>query len=238
VEDGMQSLSERHGFPIVERGLRFLAIRLKSRPETKDLAGEVEALRQRLRERDDIWAQAQEVRVAASAEVAYVDTLLGDGVISLAREIAFTANGDYSDPRYQKLFPTTPSVAMAGVAGDTQTRYVKTILSFLKQDDELKPWRARAKTLDEQLKQLEAAVAKRDELYIPEAKALAERRQVLDEAKRVYNLMHPRLRLLFPRDKALVESFFARLSAVRDPAEDETAAEPVAPTEPSESTEA
>ncbi|MEW5853001.1 MAG: hypothetical protein AB2A00_29730 [Myxococcota bacterium] len=51
------------------RALRFLSIRLRSRPETQGLVDGVQKARKELGADDDAWEQAQWERVAATAEV-------------------------------------------------------------------------------------------------------------------------------------------------------------------------
>ena len=68
-----------------------------------------------------------------------------------------------------------------------------------------------ADQLDQRLEGLNRAIAAREELYMPEGKALSRRRIVLDQARRSYNLADPKLRLIFTDDPLLVESFFLDL---------------------------
>lgn len=84
----MQTLSARHGFDTLHRALRFLSLQLSVRDATQALGQEIDGLRQKARAAQDAWDDAFTRRVAASANIAYRDTLLDKAVIDLARDVA------------------------------------------------------------------------------------------------------------------------------------------------------
>ncbi len=207
----MQQLLENHKTGATLAAVRYHVIRLKSRPDTAPLAADVAAARAGLVEKSDAADEAKEERVAASAVVVYCDHVLDTGVMALSREATTLVNGDTSEDRYVRLFPTTPSVAMKPVAGDPQERYVRSILNRLAEDDAYATLRGYLPKLAGALDTLNATVKLRSDLYVKEAMAASERNIALDNARRTYNLMYPRLQLLFPKDPALVETFFKDL---------------------------
>lgn len=99
---------------------------------------------------------------------------------------------------------------MRPVASDAQAIFVKALLARLA-TPELADWANRAAPIAERFEALQAEQARRSDLYAAEAQANATRQVVFDEVREAYNVAYSRLRVLFPKDKALVESFFVSL---------------------------
>ena len=207
----MQKLRENHGVITTLGAMRFLSIRLKSRPDTVHLAPDVVAVRSTLVEKDDIADEATEERVGCSAVVAYDDHVVDGVVKDLSLEAKVLVHGVLDEPLYVRLFPIAPSTAMKPVAGDPQERYVTGIVTQLESNDAYATLRGHLPKLTTALGELKAVVKLRDGLYVKEAMALSERRIALDNGRRVYNLMYSRLQVLFPGNNALVDTFFKDL---------------------------
>lgn len=192
----------------------MLAIRLQSRPETKEMAPEIRAEVASIREGDDVWLEARQARIAASAEIVYLDEKVGEDVMDLSRAALVEVKGDRNDERYKRVFIENPSEALKPVGGSKQTRFVRAVINQVGAESTPFPaLRDRASAIDGSLTALSDAEARRDALYVPEATALAERRARFEKACRTYNLTYPRLQLIFPNDPRLVESFFLGLSS-------------------------
>ena len=210
----MEKLREDDGFGAVDRALRFASIRLHSRPQTADLATSVDTERTAIRAREDAWLEARERRIAASAEVAYLDGKLDGGIMGLSRQALVEVKGDRGDPRYRRLFAEAPSAGLAPVAGTGQAHFVAGVLAQLTRDPSPFPdLTGGAPDLQSMVTALQDAEKRRDDLYVPESTARTDLDVALDHARRVYNLLHARLQLLFPDDPGLVESFFASTSS-------------------------
>lgn len=212
----MEKLRPEHGVSTIDRALRYMAIRVSGRPETREMAPELRAERVRLKEADEMWLEARETRVAATAEVEYLDEKLGAEVMSVSRAaLALVKDGNREDERYKRLVgPVSPSEALAPVGGEEQTVFVRTLIAQLTSESGPFPELAgRAPVIQASLTALNDAEARRNALYVPEGTAAAERTAARDRARRLYNLMQPRLQLAFPDDERLVESFFAKLGA-------------------------
>jgi hypothetical protein len=222
----MRQIHENASAHKVDQALRFLRIRLGSRPDTKSLAEPVEQARQHVLATDTAWQEARDARRAATAEVQYLDELLDGDIMALSRETLVLTGGKRDDPRYQVLFPSAPSQAMAGVGSDAQARYVKQILTRLVEDPALAELRGKEKTIAARLQALEGAVAQRHGLYVPEASAQSDRRRAIDEARQLYRAIYHQLKLLLS-DDALIESFFHRGSSTKAFAAEDTSAEDV-----------
>lgn len=208
----MEKLRDRHGSSIVDRALRHLSIRLRSRPETSALAPEVEAQRAQLRQAEDRWLEARELRIAAGAELEFLDGELDRAVAQVARLALTEVAGRREDDRYRKLFQIAPSEATRPVGGRAQELYVRGVLAQLTSDATPFPsLRTHAKPIEDGLKALRDAEQRRADLYVPERVAATERAVALDQACRLYNSMHARLSLLFPENERLVESYFMSL---------------------------
>jgi len=202
--------------------LRFVAIRLRSRPATVALAKEVVAPRAAVRSAVDVYEEAREERMAATAEVQYCDVVVDRCVMDLSRDVAATVGGKHDNPRFRKLFPTAPSAALRPVGGEAQGRFVLGVLQGLKDDASYKPFAARAKAIREALTALDAAEDRRRDAFVAEARARAEVVAVVATAQRTYNALYHQVALKFPDDDALVESFFFTASvAVADDAAEE-----------------
>lgn len=206
----MQSLTDRHGYPPVERATRVLSIQLSARPETAPLAAEIDALRVAARAAEDAWQEAQSQRVAASATIVYLDSLLDDAIADLARDVLAAVGGDRASTTWRLLFPSAPSTAMRPTGSAAQAAFVKGVLSALASPP-LADWADRAGPIADRLAQLEAGQAARADLFVTEGQASTRRALALDELRQAYNLAYSRLRVQFPKKKALVESFFPAL---------------------------
>jgi len=204
----MKLLREKQGYPATHRALRFLSIRLRSRPATAVFEPPIAAARASLVATNEAWEEAVEARVAATAEVEYLATLLDAAVGDCAREAQVLVRNDRKDPRFQKLFSVAPTVAMRPTAGEAQDRFVQNIIQRLMEDADLATLRPHADKLAQCREALKTAVERRNALYVPEAKAAADRSLALDTARRLYNQMPAQLTLALGADRVLIDSFF------------------------------
>lgn|GEM_PF-2245819 len=216
----MQTLRKVHGYPAVRRALRFLAIRLKSRPTTATLAEEVTAARNGVEGAREAWEQASEERIAQTAEIAYLDGVVDGCVMAVAREFNVLAGGKLDDERRPLLFRKAPSEVMKDVGSDNQTQFVNSVVYALRNESSLQALKHLAHPLDEAQGRLTAAIARRADLATPEARAAAHLTTALERGRRTYNRMHAQLTLLLG-DEALVESFFTAHSKTTESKEHE-----------------
>jgi hypothetical protein len=204
----MQRLGERHRSPIVNRALRFLTIRLRTRPETSAFAEEAASVRSELCKKREAYIEALDERLALSAEITYLDTCLDRAVlVHLRRDLAVLAS---SRPVLEKrLFAgVSPKTGMRPIGGESQEHYVTGIIGRLEADSEFGPIASHATKLRKRLADLNATLEKRRELRIKERLAFGDLEEETEHASRYYNRMYPQLKLLFPNDLPLVESFF------------------------------
>jgi hypothetical protein len=209
----MQRLGERHRSPIVNRALRFLTIRLRNRPETRAFADEAASVRAELCKKREAYIEALDERLALSAEITYLDACLDRAVlVNLRRDVAVL--GEDRPALEKKLFAgVSPRTGMRPVGGEAQDHYVTGIISRLEGDSDFVPIASHATKLRKRLADLNAALENRRELRIKERLALGDLEEETENATRYYNRMFPQLKLLFPNDLPLVESFFFDLRA-------------------------
>jgi hypothetical protein len=226
----MEKLREDHGYITVRRGMRFLSIRLHSRPLSAGLAVDIDKERDALNERNEAYENAFEERVAASAEIGFLDGMLGSTVSDLARDVNALVKGRTDDPRYLRVFIGTPSERMKPVGGAEQDRFVQNILDVLARDPDFASLSAHAPLITEWQQQLSAAFKRRESLQLAEDRARQELDIAIARARKTYNQMEHRLALIFPDHESLVESFFRATRAagvVEAPAEPQSAPAPV-----------
>lgn len=206
----MEKLRDKHGKETVERALRFLSIRARSRPESAPLAAEVDAARREVAAADDAWKEARETRVAATAELGYLDDRLDRLMIALSQTVLIEAGGKRKSDKHKKLFPVAASEAMKPEGASEQAAFVGKVLEQLA-TPEYESVRSHAAPIAGAFEALAGSERRRDALYVPEATALGQREAALDRARRTYNLASARLMLIFPDERTLVDSYFLDL---------------------------
>ena len=204
----MQKLFEQSSYKQIDKALRFASIRLKSHSTTKDLAAGVDQVRANLQQHHENWLQIREERIAASAFIEYLDSLLDGAVMALVRDILNKVDNDRTHPLYKNMFATVPSTAMAPLASVEQSRYVDIILDKLETKPEYVDYANAKEEIAAKLADLQEKLAERHKFYVKEGTATSDRISVMDEARLTYNMLYPRLQLMFPKQPKLVESFF------------------------------
>ena len=218
----MEKLRDDHSFPVVKRAVRYCALRLTSRPELAEGAAAMATCRATLRRCEDAYDDALDAKVAATAEVTYRDGRLDRAVAALARDVNAVVDGRTDDPRYQRIFLVSPSEGMRPRGGPEQDRFVQNVLATLEKDDDFADLRKHAVPIGACQRELDEAVARRAGLELAEKRAGRELDIAAAEARDTYNQMAHRVALVYPKDAALVDSFFwsaeqARLARAEAP---------------------
>lgn len=208
----MQKLNTNHGYHTLSRVLRFLELRLARFPELAEFRDIVVALRKNLAQDQGAFAEAQEQRIAASAEIAVLD----DGVDALAITISQGAlalfDRNREDPRYKQAFPVSASNMVSGQGGDRQERFMANLCVTLKTVDAYAPLRDKGQQLERLLEQLKQAQARRQDLWQQEA-ALGVKYQMTAEAtRREYNALYHHFMIRMPDRATELETLFLRLA--------------------------
>lgn len=208
----MQKLGEKHRFNGTNKALRHVRLRLKRRPEGKGLSEEAQEVRQRLRASHEAWQEAVEERIAQGAEVAYCDGILDGLAMDAARRVLAEVQNQRDAPLFKSLFIETPSEALKLIGGSAQDKFILNLIDGLQGQPQDGPLFPLAKPLSVAQAALSDALRDRDAAALGEAKAKARYDIDLEDAKRFYNQLFHRVSLLWPTDKALVESCFVQLA--------------------------
>lgn len=207
----MQKLKNTHSCNHILKVLRFFIARLQGHSGLPEMAEQINQVKTNLQELQENWLQAVEERVASTAYITYLDQVVDGHVMDLTRRVLSKTKNNRADPHFIILFPIAASAGMAPVASVSQNRYVKSILQILHNDPEYAEYSESKELIGNAQKELKENLKHREELYIIESQANTKRRIAMSEACREYNVTYPRLRLLFPDNPKLVESFFIRL---------------------------
>jgi hypothetical protein len=218
----MQKLSAIHKTATTLRALRFVGLRLGSRPETKGLLPALQGVRAELVQKQDEYEVAHEERVALTAEMLYLDQQVDEGVMRLSKELLAQENRR-DTARFLAFFPISPTEATKPHGGAAQHRAVHGLLDVLGQEAAagVGSLQHHAAPLREAQAALEQAEVRREALYVQEGRAKAQRDAAWRQAQKHHNMLYPQLQLLFPDDPALVESFFRALYTPAQPQPDD-----------------
>ena len=140
----------------------------------------------------------------------YLDTLVDQALASLVLAVEHQVGGDREDPRFLAAFPSAPSAASAGIATDTQRDYVTSALAVLGEDKTLTGLGPLLDALKAHQNALENALRIREAFFGVEATASARLKVATLQARNAHNEALPKLQVIYPRQKALVKSFFYR----------------------------
>lgn len=204
----MQRLLDGNTYEQTRKGLRALAVRLEAHPETEGFASPVRKKRKDMENKRELFEEGQAKRVAATARLTYLDQTVDGLAGTISRQVLLDTDNNRDDVRYQRLFPKTVSEMFEKVSGSEQAKFVGHLVNTIREHDGYKPLREFATKLEGAHGKLKAAEKKRDDLLVKESQLRTEFLLSLEDAKRSYNLMYPRLQLTFPDDLRLVETFF------------------------------
>jgi len=218
----MQRLNDTHGPNTIARALRYLELRLAGYPELGEFRTIVSGLRKSFAQEHGAFTEAQEARIAATAELGVLD----DGVDRLVLSIGQLALGVFDrnreHPKFRQAFPVSPSNMVQGVGGDRQARFVANLSATIKSDDAYLPLRDKGLELEHLATQLNEAQARRQDLWQQEAAARVKYELAADAVRREYNALYHQFMLRMPDRAAEVETFFLTLhpTARRTPGAD------------------
>ncbi len=222
----MQTLKERHGTTASLQAMRVLHARLAPYEEAAELRAELAAAARRLEEARSRFEETLAERVAATQRLVYRDTLLDEAVMRLSRTMLARLDGDRRHRRYQAVFVRPPSLAMRTRGGEAQKAFVQAVVQAARADEEASRWGELLDAIEAAQRELDRAAEERTARRAEEQEARRKLLQALQDARQQYNACYLKLRLMWPDERALVESFFPVLrNRSREPEElDEPAA--------------
>ena len=217
----MEKLTERRSVTTIIDALRFLRIRLRSRPESRPLAQDIELAKAALDEANARLEALIDERRALTAELEYLVEVLYEAIIQLAREVRAKLGGQVDTPLFLSIFPIAPSTAMKeGLASKLQ--YCRQAAGQVIESEALASLKPSGEELLTQVNAIDALLSQRDgELAQSERSASLKQKEALEAARNTYNQTEPKLMLLWPSKPKLVDSMFYDLSRSPEPKEDQ-----------------
>lgn len=204
----MMTLRPDAGPALVRKHLRFLRRRLTGRPEAEPLRNDITEALTALQLAIDADEDAADEAACATAELEVRDALLDAAVAALVREVLYRVGNDRGDPRFVAAFPSAPSGAMAEMASDAQSIYVRAALTALRQARGLPDLSAPIAEVEAALATLEASKLSRQTAQTASSVSAAALQVAVRAAHDTHNGALARLGVLYPRQKALIRSLF------------------------------
>lgn len=204
----MKKLKEESSTEALTNAARVHIVRLKSNPLTEALAPPAEALLGELKSADAVHAEKQILRMVLTGQLNYCDSVLDDLIMDTSRRLLVLTGGDREDLRYRAAFSSSPTEGTASVAGAEQDKFVRNVVDALRSDSNLASLSTLADPIEAALADVANTRVKRDEAYTAEGIAFNALRLARVRLIDAIHSNHPRLQLIFPKKKRLVESFF------------------------------
>lgn len=207
----MRAIAEDASPETVLSRLGTLSCRLKRRADTRPLAVPVDAARHALKALVDQHQERRYERMAASGARTFDDDQ-EDTIVSRVSKRLLAVLPGRQDATYKRMFKEAPSEATKGMADERQAQLVRHLIALISEEPPKDPAYAGLRDLLPELKQARAEVEKGHAEYTAafEAEsALWNEIQLAEQkAREVYRDTHPKLELMFPGRKKLVDSFF------------------------------
>ncbi|MCK6521900.1 hypothetical protein L6R49_10715 [Myxococcota bacterium] len=191
---------------ILKMMLRVHILRLSGRPTSAAVYNDAVTIYKILQADEASYEAALDARVAMTNEINYLDHTVATAVGDVNHAILAVVKRDRQDPRYRRVFPQNPSDIVKRGHAEEQNRFIHSALAAIAAEPDL----AAVPTADlhTALTALETARAHRETLYAAENEAKARLRVTFDRACDHLDEAEPRLTLLYPKQPALVKSFF------------------------------
>lgn len=191
----------------IRRHLRFTTRRAGARSETTSLHLNLAAALSALQAGLDAVEAAHDEALDASANIPPADEVVNTLTSDLVARALWELGRDRQHPSFVAAFPTPPSVATKGVS-ESQRVYLQNAIDVMSGDPLFVGLASTISTLQTALDSLSALISVRDEKDRLEGLARQQLKPLAHAAVDAFNTAHPTLKLLFPKQKALVNSFF------------------------------
>ena len=204
----MKKLRDDAGTALTLTSARVLYNRSQSRSEAKAVRDDVKAGELLLNTEDAALRAVLDQRIGQSNEVSYRHSELASKLRELNLRVTLKVDRDLTDPRYRAVFVKSPNEALRTMNYDELSRYVHGVLAQMAAE----PSFASVPTTEvaDALTQFDGARATRETLYGQESAARGRVHSARQSLIQIINLAYPRLTVIYPKQKALVESFFDR----------------------------
>ena len=195
--------------PTVAQALRVTKLQLTPHAALAEIRKELAGCESEVATGMKVLAELGDALIAQNAQIRYEDRKLDRLVIQIAREKRATLTGAKPDeqPLFRRLFPSSPSAAMAGMPDAAQDAYVAIVQHGLGEPENAALAAKFAGPLAEQQAAVTMAVRTRAELEMREALASATLERALATARRRFNEAQLDAASIM-KDEALVEGLF------------------------------
>lgn len=195
--------------PTVAQALRVARLQLTPHAPLASIRAELAACENKVAAAMKELADLGDAIIAQNAQIRYEDKKLDRLVIQIAREKRGTIEGTKADeqPSFRKLFPSSPTAAMAGMPSASQDAYVAIVQHGLTLPENAALAAKFAEPLAAQQAAVTKAVGARAELEKAEALASAELDRALAAARQRFNEAQLDAASI-TKDEALVEALF------------------------------
>lgn len=206
----MKKLNDESGVTLTLTSARVLKNRTQGRAEAKAVRDDVEAGEAQLNTESAALRAVLDQRIGQTNEVNYRLSELAGALRELNLRVTLKVDRDLTDPRYVAVFVKTPNEAIRTMSHDELSRYTHGVLAQLAAE----PSFASVPTTEvaDALASFDDARATRESLYAQESAARGRVHSARLTLIQIINLAHPRLTVIYPKQKALVESFFYKPS--------------------------
>lgn len=191
---------------ILKMMLRVHILRLSGRPQSAAVYNDAVTIYKILQADEASFDAALDARVAMTNEINYLDHVLGGAVADVNHALLAVVKRDRQDPRYRRVFPQNPSDIVKRGHSEEQNRFLHSALGAIAAEPDFAA--VPTAELHTALTALETARAHRETLYAAENEAKARLRVTFEQACDHLDEAEPRLTLLYPKQPALVKSFF------------------------------
>lgn len=204
----MLRLTKKDSLPCTKTRVRQLSLRMSGKPELVEQKAKVDEQLRRLRQAHQDFLYARDDRIAATGSSQYAGAQLDDSVMRVARKAKVMVDGDMEDPLYSKLFPITPT-KMTQLKREDQARAMKNLVKVIRGDAHYADFVSNADEIEANAEKVESAYQDREVKKTVEEGAKNECDAILAEVKDFYNLLYSQLCSIFPREKKMIDGFFA-----------------------------
>lgn len=205
----MSKLFDDDYAPTVAQALRVTNLQLTPHASLGEVRKDLAASESEVAAAMKAVTDAGDALIAQSAQIRYEDRKLDRLVIQIAREKRATITGAKADeqPSFRRLFPSSPSAAMAGMPDVAQDAYVAIVQHGLTDPENAALAAKFAGPLAEQQAVVTLAVRARAELEKAEALASANLERALTAARKRFNEAQLDAASIM-KDEALVDGLF------------------------------
>lgn len=203
-----RSLRTTSSLPKTEQLLSYAVRRLAAEVETATLHAEAKAALITLRADATTARDTTEERMAQRAVLGAKVKDLFAAVGDLSRWCLATLKNDRSDPRYLHAFPRPVSEVLEGAINDEKLNYCVVAIDHVRAEASFAALAPHIDAAQTQLDDVRSAQSVLAGAIAAEAAADATLNRSLHSAREVYNLLFPKLTVLYPNRKGFVNTFF------------------------------